>query len=64
MSSDTTVSAASDRFVPITPVGPRLIQPVTYSPGEKAPSRMTRPSACGMRPVLSSYGAPGSRSPR
>ena len=31
VSSECTVSTASDLFVPITPVGPRLIQPVAYS---------------------------------
>ena len=30
-----TVSWASFLFVPITPEGPRLIQPTTYSPGER-----------------------------
>ena len=63
-SSEVTVSTASDLLVPITPVGPRLIQPVTYSPAEKSPSRITRPSACGTRPVLSSNGTPGNGTPR
>ena len=36
-SSECTVSTASDLFVPITPVGPRLIQPVAYSSVEKSP---------------------------
>ena len=32
-----TVSAASFLLVPITPLGPRLIQPTTYSPREREP---------------------------
>src|ERR1700691_5858329 len=43
-----TVSPASDLFVPITPVGPRLSQPDTYSPGSGEPSGpSTRPRAFG-----------------
>ena len=30
--------------------GPRLIQPATYSPGDGAPSRTTRPAVCGTVP--------------
>ena len=62
-SSEATVSTASDLLVPITPVGPRLIQPVTYSSAEKPPSRITRPSACGTRPVLVVERHPGQRQP-
>src|SRR5580704_2989425 len=47
-SRDLTVSAASDLLVPMTPVGPRLSQPATYSPGSAEPSGpRTRPSAFG-----------------
>src|SRR5271165_951819 len=43
-----TVSAASDLLVPMTPVGPRLSQPATYSPGRGTPSGpRTRPWAFG-----------------
>ena len=41
-----TVSAASGLFVPITPVGPRLIHPPAYSPGSGCfeSGSSTRPS--------------------
>src|ERR1700686_4958357 len=56
-----TVSAASDLLVPITPVGPRLSQPATYSPGSGAPSGpRTRPSSFGTTEARSSNGTPGS----
>ena len=52
---------ASGLLVPITPVGPRLIQPVTYWP--RAPAcrrrRRTRPAAFGTVPVAASNGSPG-----
>ena len=63
-SNEVTVSMASDLLVPITPVGPRLIHPVTYSSGENPPSRITRPSACGTRPVRSSKGILANGRPR
>src|ERR1700761_6486193 len=50
-----TVSWESFLLVPITPVGPRLIQPTTY--WLRLPA--TRPSALGMVPLLSSNGRPG-----
>src|ERR1700729_505755 len=60
-SSDLTVCAASDLLVPITPVGPRLSQPATYSPSSGAPSGpSTRPSAFGTIEARSSNGPPGS----
>lgn len=62
--SEATVSLAQDRFEPITPVGPRLIHPATYSPGEGTPSRRTRPAACGTVPRTGSKGRPGSSTPR
>src|SRR5262249_25389679 len=40
------VSAASFLFVPITPLGPRLIQPATYTRG----CPITRPSSFGITP--------------
>ena len=49
-----TVSAASDLFVPITPVGPRLSQPATYSRSR------TRPAVFGTVIVFSEKGTPGS----
>ncbi|CAM5619369.1 hypothetical protein SHIRM173S_06427 [Streptomyces hirsutus] len=49
---------AHGRFVPMTPVGPRLIQPATYSPGATAPSRSTRPARCGTVPPEASNGRP------
>jgi len=56
-----TVSAASDLFVPMTPVGPRLSQPATYSPGSGSPdAARTRPLTFGMVWVRSSNGTPGS----
>src|SRR5437868_13596950 len=56
-----TVSAASDLLVPITPVGPRLSQPATYSPGSGAPSSpRTRPWALGTTEARGSNGTPGS----
>src|SRR5215471_3634040 len=56
-----TVSAASDLLVPITPVGPRLSQPATYSPGSGAPSSpRTRPWALGTTEARVSNGTPGS----
>src|ERR1700758_249713 len=60
-SSAWTVSAASALLVPITPVGPRLSQPATYSPGSGSPvSDRTRPLALGTVYVLVSNGTPGS----
>src|ERR1700730_4684845 len=50
-----TVSWESFLLVPITPVGPRLIQPTTYS--LRLPA--TRPLVLGMVPLLSSNGSPG-----
>ena len=42
-SSSSTVSVASFLFVPMTPLGPRLIQPATYTPGPR-----TRPPSFGI----------------
>src|ERR671931_394972 len=48
--SFTIVSVASFLFVPITPDGPRLIQPTAYSPGVGCPSSsVTRPPAVADR---------------
>jgi len=61
-----TDSMASGLLVPITPVGPRLIQPATYSPTTGSWSRagsMTRPSTLGMRPDHASNGTPASGTP-
>ena len=59
------VSVASFLFVPITPVGPRLIQPAAYTPGISMPeSSTTRPPAFGIVPVASSKGVPDSGTPR
>ena len=47
--------------MPITPVGPRLSQPATYSPGSGAPSSpRTRPWALGTTEARWSNGTPGS----
>ena len=55
------MAAASDLFVPTTPVGPRFSHPATYSPGSGPPSGpSTRPSAFGTVAVRSSNGTPGS----
>ena len=53
-SSEATVSRASCLLVPTTPLGPRLIQPATYSPGDGCPSRSTRPVLVrhGARPLV------------
>ncbi|CAM5668675.1 hypothetical protein STENM223S_11189 [Streptomyces tendae] len=63
-SRDVTVSFAQERLVPMTPVGPRLIQPATYSPGATAPPRSTRPARCGTVPVAASKGSPAGGTPR
>ena len=47
-SNSSTVSVASFLLVPITPVGPRLIQPVQKTPGTGAPSVSTH-AAAGVR---------------
>jgi len=52
------VSVASFLLVPITPLGPRLIHPATYTPGA------TRPRSFGTVPVSSSKGTPGRATPR
>ena len=57
---------ASDFVEPMRPTGPRLIQPVAYTPGITgadssfvvSPS-MTRPSTLGTTPARSSKGRPG-----
>ena len=54
------VSCESFLLVPITPDGPRLIQPTTYS--LRLPS--IRPSLWGMVPLFSSNGSPGVGTPR
>ena len=61
----TIVAAASALLVPITPVGPRFIQPATYTPVIAVPSgSVTRPSACGTIPASASKGKVGSGAPR
>ena len=61
-----TVSAASGLLVPMTPVGPRLIQPAVYSPttGRFVSGSSTRPLTFRMTPQLSLNGTPGSGTPR
>src|SRR4051794_23243477 len=60
-SSPATVSAAHFLFVPMTPDGPRLIQPTAYSPTRGVPSSShTRPPSLRIRPRSSSNGTPGS----
>ena len=64
-SSTSTVSWASRLLVPMIPVGPRLIQPVTYSPGSGAPVVVTRARArSGSRRARSSKGRSSSGTPR
>ena len=53
-----TVSAASFLLVPITPDGPRLIQPTQYSPGP------TRPPSLAISPRSAFHGIPSSGRPR
>ena len=54
------VSSASPFVWPMRPTGPRLIQPVAYTPGSGEPcSSSTRPSALGMTAATSSNGTPG-----
>ena len=56
-----TVCAASLLLVPMTPVGPRLIQPTTYSRGFSAPAAsQMRPSTLGTTPLASSNGTSAS----
>src|SRR5581483_11823898 len=59
-SSCSTVSTASFLFVPMTPLGPRLIQPAQYV--RSAPT--TRPASFGITQARSSNGTPGSGTPR
>ena len=60
-SSGSTVSWASRLLVPMIPVGPRLIQPTTYSPRSGAPcSSRIRPPSFGIVPRRSSNGRPSS----
>ena len=55
-----TVCAASLLLVPMTPTGPRLIQPTTYSRAATDPSAWTtRPSTLRTTPARSSKGTPG-----
>ncbi|CKR51257.1 Uncharacterised protein [Mycobacterium tuberculosis] len=54
------MSWASFLLVPITPVGPRLIHPTTYSLGLP----LIRPPTLGMVPLWSSNGSPGVGTPR
>ena len=54
-SSRSTVSLASFLLVPITPLGPRLAQPTTYSP------RRTRPPSLAISPRAASNGHVGER---
>ena len=58
-SRSSTVSVASFLLVPMTPLGPRLIQPATYV--RSVPS--TRPFALGIVPRCSSNGTPGRATP-
>ena len=55
-----TVSWASFLLVPITPDGPRLIQPTAYWPGTCSPlsGSVTRPPSLGITPRRSSNGTP------
>src|SRR6185503_8436283 len=63
--SRSTVSVASFLFVPITPVGPRLIQPAQYTPASGAPSAFsTRPPSFGTVHEPSSNGSPAIDVPR
>jgi hypothetical protein len=52
-------------FVPMTPLGPRLIQPVAYSPRTTSPpgALNTRPFSFGTTPRLASNGTPASATP-
>src|SRR5213596_3641777 len=61
-----TVWAASGLLVPMTPVGPRLIQPAAYSPrtGRLVSGSRTLPLSFRMTPQLSLKGTPGSGTPR
>ena len=61
-----TVSAASGLLVPMTPVGPRLIQPAVYCPtsGCLVCGSSTRPLSLRMTPQSSLNGTPGSGTPR
>jgi hypothetical protein len=60
-----TVSAASFLLVPITPLGPRLIHPTTYSPRRERPSSsQTRPPSLRIRPRRSSNGTSSIARPR
>ncbi len=56
-----TVAAASDLLVPITPSGPRLIQPTTYSPGARR--RRRRPASLGTTPGRGRTGPRQRRAP-
>lgn len=60
------VSVPSFLFVPMTPVGPRLIQPHTYMPttGSAVPGLVTRPASLGITPQGSWNGSPGMGTPR
>src|SRR5439155_798704 len=57
---------SSGLFVPITPLGPRLIQPAVYSParGRFVAGSSTRPLSLRITPDRSSNGTPGSATPR
>src|SRR5437667_29932 len=61
-----TVSAASGLLVPMTPVGPRLIQPAVYCPtsGCFVCGSSTRPFALRITPQSSLKGTPGTGTPR
>ena len=60
-----TVSCASGLLVPMIPLGPRLIQPATYSPSRGWPvsGSVTRPRSFGMVAVIGSKGTPGNATP-
>ena len=61
-----TVSRASGLLVPMTPVAPRLIHPVVYSPtrGCLVSGSSTRPFSFRITPHRSWKGTPGSGTPR
>src|SRR5205823_2500415 len=62
-SSERIVSTESGLLVPIRPDGPRLIQPVTYSPTTNSPLQCTRPEEFGTTHARVSNGTSGKGSP-
>ena len=60
------VSIASDLVWPMRPTGPRLIQPVAYTPGTRSFESLCSawPSWFGMTPWRLSNGTPGSGDPK